>query len=180
MAHRFPLSTMPGDMVTLRSAMDRLFNDSFVPGYQQEQQLAPVNVSADDETFVVTAAVPGLDADDIDITIEKNVVRISGAFQSRESSDDSTTWYVQEIRSGSFERTLTLPANLDAGRAEATVHHGMLELRIPKAENEKPRRIQVQSRQSAPIEATAKESDANAEQDQGSEADAEAKKVPVN
>lgn len=149
MATRFPVSSIAGDMVSLRSAMDRLFNESFVPGFgsngDRQQSLMPLDVYATESEVVVLAAVPGMNADDIQISIEKNVLTLSGSMPNVAESEDAkgATWYLHELPHGTFERTLSLPTELDANRAEATFDNGMLRLVLPKAESEKPRQIKV-------------------------------------
>lgn len=147
MATRFPMATLAGDMVSLRSAMDRLFNESFVPGSTQGsgRSMLPLDVYSNENEVVVLAAVPGMDPDDLQISIDKSTVTLSGSVRSAAESEEgkSATWHLSELTYGSFERSLTLPFQLDANRAEATFDNGMLRLVLPKAENEKPRQIKV-------------------------------------
>lgn len=146
MATRFPVSSIAGDMISLRHAMDRLFNENFVQGQGGGMQRAmPLDVYANENEVVVLAAIPGMDADDIQITIEKNVLTLSGSLPNVADAEDAkdATWYLHELPYGSFERTLTLPMELDSSRAEATIDEGMLRLVLPKAETAKPRQIKV-------------------------------------
>ena len=147
MATRFPVSSIAGDMISLRSAMDRLFNESYVPGQGtgSTRGVMPLDVYANENEVVVLAAVPGMSADDIQITIEKNTVTLSGEMPNVAESEDTkeVSWYLHELPYGTFERTLTLPMQLDSNRAEATFENGMLRLTLPKAETEKPRQIKV-------------------------------------
>lgn len=147
MATRFPMATLAGDMVSLRTAMDRLFNESFVPGQMGASMngALPLDVYGTEDEVILIAAIPGMDADDIAITIDKNTVSISGTMPNVAESEDAkgATWYLHELPSGTFERSLTLPFALDANGAEASFEDGMLRLTLPKAENEKPRQIKV-------------------------------------
>lgn len=147
MATRFPVSSIAGDMISLRSAMDRLFNESYVPGQSagSTRGVMPLDVYATENEVVVLAAVPGMNADDIQITIEKNTVTLSGTMPNVAESQDAkdVSWYLHELPYGTFERTLTLPTQLDSNRAEATFENGMLRLTLPKAETEKPKQIKV-------------------------------------
>ena len=147
MATRFPISSIAGDMISLRSAMDRLFNESYVPGQSASSTpgVMPLDVYANENEVIVLAAVPGMHADDIQITIEKNTVTLSGTMPNVAESEDTkdVSWYLHELPHGTFERTLTLPTQLDSNRAEATFENGMLRLTLPKAETEKPRQIKV-------------------------------------
>jgi len=102
----------------------------------------PVDVRADDEAFVIKAAVPGLKADDLKIEILDNVVTLSGAVEAREDQPD---YLVHELEMGDFCRSLQLPDPVDAAKAEAKVEDGVLTLRIPKAEEAKPKTIKVKA-----------------------------------
>lgn len=147
MATRYPMSTLAGDMISLRSAMDRLFNESFVPGAvtSNERNMLPLDVYSNENEIVVLAAVPGMDADDLNISIDKNTVTLSGTIKDAAASEEGkqASWHLKELAYGTFERSLTLPFALDANRAEATFDNGMLRLVLPKAESEKPRQIKV-------------------------------------
>jgi HSP20 family protein len=102
----------------------------------------PVDVHSDDEAFVIEAAVPGLKADDLKIEILDNVVTLSGAIESKE---DQPEYLVHELEMGDFCRSLRLPDPVDAAKAEAKVEDGVLTLRIPKAEEAKPKTIKVKA-----------------------------------
>lgn len=147
MATRFPASSLAGDMISLRSAMDRLFNESLVPGQGTEggRSALPLDVYSTEQEVVVLAAIPGMNADDIRITIEKNTLTLAGNMPNVADAENSkgATWYLHELPYGTFERTLTLPMELDANRAEATFENGLLRLTLPKAENEKPKQIKI-------------------------------------
>lgn len=147
MATRFPMSTLAGDMISLRSAMDRLFNESFVPGAVQGsgRNMLPLDVYSNENEVVVLAAVPGIHPEDLNISIDKSTVTLSGTIRSAAESEEgkSASWHLSELSYGSFERSLTLPFEFDANRAEATFDNGMLRLVLPKAESEKPRQIKV-------------------------------------
>lgn len=155
MATRFPVASLAGDMISLRSAMDRLFNESVIPGQRAESSrgVLPLDVYSTDHEVVVLAAIPGMNPDDIRITIEKNTLVLAGSMPNVAEAEDSrdASWYLHELPHGTFERTLTLPMELDATRAEATFENGMLRLTLPKAENEKPRQIKVKVGNGQPI-----------------------------
>lgn len=147
MATRFPVSSIAGDMISLRSAMDRLFNESFIPNQNagDGRGMLPLDVYATENEVVVIAAVPGLNPDDLRITVEKNTLTLSGSIPNVAEAEDTrnASWYLHELPYGNFERSLTLPLEFDANRAEATFENGMLRLTLPKAENEKPKQIKV-------------------------------------
>lgn len=133
-----------GDLLSLRQAMDRLFEESFVnPSTWQfgEGQLVPVDVYTTTDDVVVQAILPGVKPEEVDITVEGNTLSISGDTSSTIPAREGLL--LQEIRRGRFIRTLTLPAGLEADKATATFEDGVLTLRIPKAEQVKPRQIKI-------------------------------------
>ena len=133
-----------GDLLSLRQAMDRLFEDSFVnPRTWQfgEGQLVPVDVYATNDDVVVEAILPGVKPEEVEITVEGNTLSIAGDTNSMIPARDGLL--LQEIRRGRFVRTLTLPEGLEADRATATFEDGILTLRIPKAEQVRPRQIRI-------------------------------------
>jgi HSP20 family protein len=133
-----------GDLLSLRQAMDQLFEESFVkPGTWQfgEGQLVPVDVYATADEIVVEAILPGVRPEEVDITMEGNVLTIVGDTSSAVPAREGIL--LQEIRRGRFVRTLNLPEGLEPDKAVATFEDGVLTLRIPKAEQVKPRQIKI-------------------------------------
>jgi HSP20 family protein len=128
--------------------MDRLFEESFVnPRTWQfgEGQLVPVDVYTTDDDVVVEAILPGVKPEEVDITMEGNTLSIAG--DSSASIPNREGLLLQEIRRGRFIRTLTLPEGLEPDKATATFEDGVLTLRIPKAEQVKPRQIKISTEQ---------------------------------
>jgi HSP20 family protein len=136
-----------GELLSLRQAMDRLFEDSFVrprtwgSGLTETSSL-PLDVSASPDELVVEAALPGVKPEDVEITVEDGTLTIRGDFKS-ERKEGEGDYVVQEIRRGSFARTVTLPSGLEPDKANAAFENGMLRLRIPRAEQVKPRQIRI-------------------------------------
>jgi HSP20 family protein len=136
-----------GELVSLRQAMDRLFEDSFVrPRMWAGQALESTSLALDahvngDELFV-QAALPGVRPEDVEITIENGTLTIAGQSNS-ESKDENTQYLLQEIRRGSFVRSVTLPNGLEPDKATASFDNGVLTLRVPRAEQVKPRTIRI-------------------------------------
>ncbi len=146
----------------MRQAMDRLVSDTFNPAQfgtiwpasasEKGRALAPIDAYVTDDEVVILAAIPGVTAGDIEISIEKNTVTLKGEVPSVVRSDHAkgASWYLHELPSGSFHRSLTLPIEVDASQAEATFDSGVLRLTLPKAEAARPRTIQVQARSGQP------------------------------
>lgn len=136
-----------GEMVSLRSAMDRLFEDSFVSPLSWraaggENITPPLDVHETENEVVVTAALPGIKADDLEITMVGQTLTLRGEFKADESIDRNQYLY-RERRFGSFSRTLQLPVRVQGDGAEATFTDGVLQLAIPKAAEAKPRQIRI-------------------------------------
>ncbi len=104
----------------------------------------PMNVVAEEDAFVITAWVPGLDVDDLRIEVVDDTVTIEGEFPAPEE-DDKRQVLLQEIPFGRFKRVITLPTTLEASEAEAELRNGVLTLRIPKAEALRPKTIKIKA-----------------------------------
>jgi HSP20 family protein len=136
------------DLVTMQQAMDRLFDDAYQrrgPGWRQADRARalPLDVYSTPNELVVQASVPGLNPDDVEITIEGDTLAIKGEIRA---PLDNVEYHIQERRYGPFSRTLTLNVPVQAEGAEATFDKGVLTLIIPKAEEVRPKVIKVKSR----------------------------------
>lgn len=96
------------------------------------------NVHDEEDTFVLTALVPGLKAEDLTINILEDVVTIEGEFKQ-----DEREYLMRELPVGNFRRSLRLPAAVNADKAEAKITDGVLTLRLPKAESARPKKIKI-------------------------------------
>ena len=108
---------------------------------QNRERSLGINIREDEEAFVLSALVPGLKAEDLNIQILEDVLRIQGEYQA-----DENEYLVRELPSGSFTRTLRLPAAIDAERVEARIADGVLTLTLPRAESARPRKISIKSK----------------------------------
>ncbi len=107
----------------------------------QSARFLAVNIRDEEDAFVLTALVPGLKADDLNIQVLDDVLRIEGELPS-----DENEYLLQELPNGSFRRELRLPSALDSEKVEAKIADGILTLRLPKAEFAKPRKIKIISK----------------------------------
>ena len=129
-------------MAAMRHAMNHWLNDSMVDRTAMEREmLLAVDVQTADEAYNITALVPGLEADDLDIEVLENTVTIRGEFKSAE--EDHAEYLVSELPCGRFSRVITLPTAADANKVEASIKNGVLSLHIPKAESDRPKSIKV-------------------------------------
>ena len=102
-----------------------------------------VDINETKDAYVVKGELPGVDKDDVDISIEDNLLVIRGE-KKFETESDEDKYHRKECVYGSFERSFSLPKQVDVSKVEASYKNGVLKLNIPKAEEAKPRQIQVQ------------------------------------
>jgi len=126
----------------LRRGMDDLFERVGTRATRRAGVFPPVNLYETADGYVLTAELPGLRSDEIDVSIERNRVTLRGERKIEHPSDAGL--HRAERQGGVFRRTIELPLEVDAEKAEAVHTHGVLMLRIPKSERHKPRRISVQ------------------------------------
>ena len=116
---------------------------------ENRDQTLGVNIREDAErdAYVLSALVPGLSSDELNIQVLEDVVRIQGEYRQSlpEDKADESNYLVRELPNGSFARTLRLPAAIDAEQVEANITDGVLTLRLPKAESARPKQIKIRS-----------------------------------
>ena len=137
----------PAQAMGLRHLMDRMLEDAFVmprDGGGEGWGGPATDVYEEGDTLVVEAHLPGMKPDDINVNVERGVLTISGNAESGGESP-GRNYLLREKRSGRFSRSLQLPATYTADPSEASFEHGVLRLVFPKAEEAKPRRIQLNS-----------------------------------
>jgi HSP20 family protein len=136
------------DLVSLRDAMDRLFEESFI---RPRAWMVPfeggltVDVYETEDNVVVEASLPGVKPEEIEVNLTGDVLTIKGETKS-EKEENGDRYIRRERRYGSFCRSVSLPAGLEGGKAEAEFEHGILKLTIPKAEAVKPKVIEVKTK----------------------------------
>lgn len=101
-----------------------------------------LDVAEQDDAFIVKASIPGVPADDVEITLTDNVLTIKGEMKDDKEVKE-TNYHLRERRFGSFMRSVTLPTSVDADKIEAVNENGVLTLTLPKAEAVKPKKIEV-------------------------------------
>ena len=109
-----------------------------VNGGSSREHFLNVNVRDEEDNFILSALVPGLKADDLNIQVLEDVVRIEGEFKANEEN-----YLLRELPNGSFHRTLRMPTEIDAEKVEAKINDGVLTLRLPKAESARPKKIKI-------------------------------------
>ena len=136
------------ELTTLQNEMNRLFSSAFdAPtggngGATMRRWMPAMDLVETDEYFVLTADLPGLTENDVNIEVDDRVLTVSGDRKAKhESSKDG--YHRVERAFGTFSRSLTLPKGVNAEAVEAAFEHGVLEIRIPKPEQPKPRKISI-------------------------------------
>lgn len=139
-------------LMPLREAINRLFEDSFVtPRFELlTARTFPLDVyeSEDKQQYVIEASISGFKPEEIQVTAEGNQLSIRAA-KKEETRTEKGPYVRHERYEGEMSRTVTLPSAIDVSRVQATYEHGVLTLRVPKAEGAKPKQIPVQVKETA-------------------------------
>ncbi len=136
------------EMMTLRDAMDRLFDDAFTRPLRLNDgylTVPAVDMFQTDNEVVVKAAIPGVKADDIQINVTGEVLTIKGETREKEEVKEKA-YHLREQRWGSFERTIALPTDVVADKAKAEFENGILTITLPKAEEARPKTISIKAK----------------------------------
>ena len=146
------------ELGTLQSEMNRLFNTVFdgptPSGTTMRRWMPPMDLVEAGEEFVLRADLPGLGEDDVKIELEDSTLTISGE-RKAEHEGQGEGFYRVERATGAFSRSLTLPKGVDPEAVSARFDRGVLEVRIPKPAERKPRRISIGGSEPAAIEGNA-------------------------
>jgi HSP20 family protein len=144
------------ELNTIQNEMNRLFNTFFdapaTPGNGpavSRRWIPAMDLVETDDDFVLRADLPGLSEKDVNIELEDNVLTISGTRKS-EHDERKEGYYRVERASGAFSRSLTLPEGVDPEKVSANFDRGVLEVRIPKPEQRKPRKVTISAGGGAP------------------------------
>ena len=138
------------ELVSLREAMDKLFEDSFVrpslpTAFFGETMGAAVDMFQDDKEVVVKASLPGVKPEEVDISVTGDVLTLKGEHKEEEEVKEKN-YFRKELRYGTFSRSLQLPVAVKSDKAEALFENGVLTLTLPKAEEAKPKQIKVKAK----------------------------------
>ncbi|MBL8101763.1 MAG: Hsp20/alpha crystallin family protein [Anaerolineales bacterium] len=136
------------DMMTLREAMDRLFDDAFTRPLSlagNSWSVPAVDMYQTDNEVVVKAALPGIKAEEVQINITGDVLTLKGEVKQQDEVKEKA-YHIREQRWGAFERTLVLPSNVVADKAKADFENGILTITLPKAEEAKPKTISIKTK----------------------------------
>ena len=135
------------EMMTLREAMDRLFDDAFTRpvGLSGVSAMPAIDMYQTGDEVVVKATLPGLKAEDVHITVTGETLTLRGEYK-QENEQKETTYHIREQRSGSFERSLLLPTDVKSDKAKADFEDGILTITMPISEEVKPKSITIKAK----------------------------------
>jgi len=134
------------DFMTLREAMDHLFDDAFTRplSIRDGWSVPAIDMYQTDEELVVKASIPGYKAENVQISVTGDVLTLRGEVKQEDEKKEKA-WHIREQRWGSFERSVALPTQVVADKAKAEFENGILIVTLPKAEEVKPKTITVKT-----------------------------------
>lgn len=144
MVSRFRVPSIWREMDQLQREMNRLFEGSSVKHTSGSYKYPAINLWANEEGQVIRAEMPGIKVDDINIDVTSDTLTISG-IRTHNEAIENTRYHRQERGYGSFTRTLQLPFMIDTGSVEATFKNGVLDIKLQRAESDRPKKIAVKS-----------------------------------
>ena len=139
------------EMMTLREAMDRLFDDAFTRPFSIMREggsnwsSLPIDMYQTDNEVVVRASLPGIKPDEVQINVTGDILTLKGEMKHEEEKKDKS-WHIREHRWGAFERSIRLPTGVIADKAKADFENGILTITLPKSEEVKPKTITVKTK----------------------------------
>jgi HSP20 family protein len=136
------------DMISMRRMMDRLIDESLT-GDGEETRVdwtLPLDVIEEEKEFIVKASLPGIKQEDIEVIYNKGALTIKGTTE-QETEKKESQYHLRERRVGSFSRTVTLPVAIKDDAINAEYKDGILTLRLPKSEQDSPKRIVIKAGQ---------------------------------
>lgn len=139
------------EMVSLRDAMDRLLERSLIrplrdwPGLMGSGLAISVDMYETDDDLVISAELPGLKPEDVDISVTGNTLTLKGEFQTEREGERGNVHF-QERRYGEFQRSVPLPSGVNTEDAEAELEDGVLKVMLPKAKEAKPKQIAIKAK----------------------------------
>lgn len=129
----------------LTNRLSRVFSDEFPTPASDGDWLPAVNVEESQEELILTAELPGMRREDIEIELENNVLTIRGQRQEERTEGEERRYHLWERRYGSFQRSFTLPRTVNGKQISAEYENGLLRVRMPKAPEARGRRIEIGS-----------------------------------
>jgi HSP20 family protein len=141
---KYMTTRQPTEVLSLREAMDRLFDESFLRPIEGPSRAAmpALDLAETDKDLIITATVPGFKPDDLKIQVTGNTLELS-AETTREDERKDATYHLRERQFSSFRRSLSLPTEVLADKAKAEFEDGVLTLTLPKVEHQQRKSISI-------------------------------------
>jgi HSP20 family protein len=142
------LPTFPSDVMNMQREINRMFDNFFRGGLMGGDTFASagwtpaVDIAERENEYAVRVELPGVSKDDVKITMQNNVLTVRGEKKQEKETKDAN-YHRLERSYGSFERSFTLPATVKADRIDASYADGILTISLPKADEAKPKQIEV-------------------------------------
>ena len=135
------------EMGTLHDRMSRLYDEVWGRGRREDESVTgnwmpSVDVKETKDALEISTELAGIDPKDVEVTVENGVLTLKGS-RNFEKAVEGETYHRVERAYGSFERSFTLPTNVESDKINATYHHGVLHLTVPKREEAKPRSVAI-------------------------------------
>ena len=144
MYRRYRMPPVWRELNRIQRDMNRLLGSSYPSYTRMASSYPPLNIWSNEEGLVITAEVPGISPDEIEISVVGETLTLSGE-RKAEELDEGTRYHRQERGSGKFSRTVQLPFPVDVDEVNALFVDGVLEIKLPRTEADKPRKIAVKS-----------------------------------
>ncbi|GJQ19696.1 MAG: molecular chaperone [Bacteroidia bacterium] len=144
-------TSFPSELWNIHREFDRLFDSLMRGGIQDDGTFGlsmwtpPVDIHEKEDEYVVKVELPGVKKDDVKITLESNILTIRGE-KKQETEEKSENFHRMERTYGSFQRSFTLPTSVKSDKIDAGYKDGILTITLPKAEEAKPKQIEVKVR----------------------------------
>jgi HSP20 family protein len=135
-------------MMTLREAMDHLFDDAFTRPLRMNDghwSIPAVDMYQTDNEIVVKAAIPGVKTEDVQINVTGEILTLKGEIKEKEEVKEKA-YHLREQRWGTFERSIALPTDVIADKAKAEFENGVLTITLPKADEVRPKSITIKTK----------------------------------
>jgi len=136
------------EMATLQDRMNRMFSDAWGRTRRSEDEylsgswIPAVDVRESKDALEITAELPGLDPKEVEVSVENGILTLKGS-RTFEKASEGETYHRVERAYGSFERSFSVPTNVDASKVQALYRQGVLHLTLPKREESKPKAIAI-------------------------------------
>ncbi len=144
MYRRFRNPSLYQELLRMQNEMDQFLRDSSPQSVQRAATFPAINIWSDEETAMITAEIPGVDKDDLDIKVTGDTITISGTRRPDELPDGSR-YHRHERNYGEFNRSIQLPYTVDVDKVKADLSLGVLQISLPRVESEKPQKITVKA-----------------------------------